>query len=157
MGLITTQSAANTFKADYDAYTMNVKVGSVLNIHLNNICVPQLSVAVFDSSYVQKLVCYSNTLSQIDTSILLPSGKYFLEIQASPTPYSWKYPYSFRLSSIPIASVSNDNAQISKGYYLSQNYPNPFNPSTSISFYISSTGFVSLKIFDILGQEVSRL
>ena len=42
-------------------------------------------------------------------------------------------------------------------YSLSQNYPNPFNPSTIIEFQISDFGFVSLKVFDILGNEITTL
>ena len=40
---------------------------------------------------------------------------------------------------------------------LSQNYPNPFNPVTNIQFKLSHPEFVSLKIFDILGKEVTTL
>jgi len=40
---------------------------------------------------------------------------------------------------------------------LKQNYPNPFNPVTKISFAISRSGFVSLKVFDILGKEMAIL
>ena len=42
-------------------------------------------------------------------------------------------------------------------FLLSQNYPNPFNPSTVISYQIPQQGFVTLKIFDILGREVATL
>lgn len=42
-------------------------------------------------------------------------------------------------------------------YALLQNYPNPFNPTTSIEFQVSSLGFASLKVFDMLGCEVKTL
>ncbi|MFO7446680.1 MAG: sugar-binding protein, partial [Ignavibacteriaceae bacterium] len=46
---------------------------------------------------------------------------------------------------------------IAKDYYLSQNYPNPFNPNTNIQFSIPGSEFVSLKIYNSLGQEVEQL
>ncbi len=42
-------------------------------------------------------------------------------------------------------------------FILYQNYPNPFNPSTKIKFRILDFGFVSLKVFDVLGNEVATL
>jgi hypothetical protein len=44
-----------------------------------------------------------------------------------------------------------------KEFALFQNYPNPFNPSTSISYQLSTPGFTSLKIIDMLGREVTTL
>ncbi|MEO8167909.1 MAG: T9SS type A sorting domain-containing protein [bacterium] len=40
---------------------------------------------------------------------------------------------------------------------LFQNYPNPFNPTTNFEFRIANSGFVSLKVFDLLGREVATL
>jgi hypothetical protein len=42
-------------------------------------------------------------------------------------------------------------------YNLSQNYPNPFNPTTKIEYAIPKQGFVSIKIYDLLGREISSL
>ncbi len=46
---------------------------------------------------------------------------------------------------------------VPKTFALLQNYPNPFNPTTNVEFRISNSGFVSLKVFDVLGREVANL
>ena len=56
----------------------------------------------------------------------------------------------------PFIGVNNNNSTV-EGYYLAQNYPNPFNPSTSIAFEIKDKGFVTLKVYDVLGNEVMQL
>lgn len=61
---------------------------------------------------------------------------------------------SFTLGSPTLISNSGSN---SVNYCLYQNYPNPFNSSTEISYEIKNSGLVSVKVFDILGKEVSVL
>jgi len=56
-----------------------------------------------------------------------------------------------------LVGVTNPSNNIPEKYSLSQNYPNPFNPVTKINFAIPKQGFVSLKIYDMLGREVKTL
>ena len=57
----------------------------------------------------------------------------------------------------PLIVSAEDEEFIPIKYSLKQNYPNPFNPSTKIEFSIQDFGFVSLKVYDILGNEVTTL
>jgi len=53
--------------------------------------------------------------------------------------------------------ITNLNNEIPTTYALSQNYPNPFNPVTKINFALPKQGFVTMKIYDVLGREVRTL
>ena len=64
---------------------------------------------------------------------------------------------SVQIPRTDILSGTENNEIIPAEYKLSQNYPNPFNPSTVINYQIPASGHVTLKIFDLLGREVSTL
>ena len=75
------------------------------------------------------------------------------------------YVGQFQLSVAPVVQmfvkgavgVEKDASAVPTGYALPQNFPNPFNPSTEIKFEIAKTGMTTLKVYDIMGREVSTL
>ncbi|MBK6536838.1 MAG: T9SS type A sorting domain-containing protein [Ignavibacteria bacterium] len=56
-----------------------------------------------------------------------------------------------------LVSIGDPDNEIASGFILHQNFPNPFNPTTSLEFVIPEKGFVTLKVYDILGNEVTAL
>lgn len=56
-----------------------------------------------------------------------------------------------------VVGVDDSRTSSPERFALEQNYPNPFNPSTKIRFEVPGSGFMSLKVFDLLGQEVATL
>jgi len=66
----------------------------------------------------------------------------------------WNFGENFVIHIIDNPVNVNTENYIPEDFVLYQNYPNPFNPSTNIRFSISDFGFVSLKVYDILGNEI---
>ncbi|HRA98821.1 MAG TPA: T9SS type A sorting domain-containing protein [Ignavibacteria bacterium] len=67
----------------------------------------------------------------------------------------WNWGTEKRIVVKNLVGINNLNNPVY--YKLYQNFPNPFNPSTNIRFEIPKSEFVSLKIFDITGKEISSL
>ena len=81
---------------------------------------------------------------------------YFWKVRASNNygTSSWSDAWKFR--TVNLTDVE-DEIRTPKEYALEQNYPNPFNPTTKIRIKIAEAGLTSIKVYNLLGQEVAVL
>ena len=105
---------------------------------------------------------YSNSIINVEKDFVIQTevmsasrlNQYGLQLLDTRTA-SDHFPKVADLSFDTITSVPYQNNLVA--FNLEQNYPNPFNPKTNIGFRIPDFGFVSLKVYDILGNSVATL
>jgi len=140
--------------SDNGSHWMNASTGTIV-----------MSLATIDSIFIagdfmgRAFISYDHgsNWSQISTglpndyitSLCINSSYLFAGTEANGV---WK-----RSLSEILTKVKTNMPELPNKYSLQQNFPNPFNPTTNISFDIPSQSFVFLKIFDIIGREVSTL
>jgi len=101
-------------------------------------------------------VFFGATLYDIDND-----GKEEIVINMDEIDYDLPYPQRrfFSLIYKPdfMVNVENENDKLPLGYNLHQNYPNPFNSITTFSYEIPQKEFISIKVFNVLGEELMTL
>lgn len=125
--------------------------------------IPASSISIFDNKYIvtghgngKIMFSFDKGDSWSTISEGLPSSSTILWNQIDANGYLYCAASGFGLfkSNAIVTSVNGFLIDELKDFVIYNNYPNPFNPTTMISYSLPSYSYVTLKIYDILGNEI---
>jgi len=150
-----------TETGEWMKYTVNITQGGIYDIHLNIAAQNSGGKIVFSLDGMT----LSNTVTDIPATggwqnwesvtipgIYLPFGIHSLQFRIIFSGFNFSY-IDFELVSTDVEGETNTPYS----FRLDQNYPNPFNPTTSIQYSIPEPSSVTLKVYDMLGNEIETL
>ena len=156
---ITTSSAISDYTANYKAQFRMMMLTSPSGIPVtltpgNNIYLD--SSTTINGSVSPTQVSYNGKTYYFKRWVGTGTGSY---TGTNPT---FQYPLLSPVNQIAVFDTINIGISklgdvIPSEYKVYQNYPNPFNPSTKIKFDVPANGLVSIKVFNILGEQVAEI
>ncbi len=143
---------------DWMEYGLNVGSAGLYNLSIRTASLSQAGRIIFSEgssslgSINLPVTGGWQSWTTVTTQINLNAGQQTLRLTAQTGGFNLNW-----LNFEKVTAVKKSNSNVPESYGLQQNYPNPFNPATIISYQLAAGGFVSIKIYDVLGDLVDTL